>query len=184
MGSADLGYPAGGLVSARVVLPEGPYRDADARLRFYRKLQQSVAALPGVESAALTSVLPPRNAGTNTLQVFGKLKPPELLRHDVIQVWIDPEYFRTMGTTVTAGRAFDAHDGKDGAVAIVDEALAREYFPDGNAVGARVQIAGEKSPWLTVVGITATEKRTTVYQEMQWVDQAIVFRPLRDYRGT
>jgi putative ABC transport system permease protein len=178
MGSVDLGYPAGGLVSAGVVLPDSSYRDADARVRFYRELRQSVAALPGVEAAALTSVLPPRNAGTNTLQVFGKLKPAELLRHDVIQVWIDPEYFRTLETRVIAGRAFDAHDGKDGAVAIVDEALAREYFPDGNAVGARIQIAGERSPWLMVVGVAPTEKRTTVYQEMQWVDQATVFRPL------
>jgi putative ABC transport system permease protein len=178
MGSADLGYPANGLVSARVVLPEGPYRDADARLRFYRKLQQNVAALPGVEAAALTSVLPPRSAGTNTLQVFGKLKPAESLRHDAIQVWIDPEYFPTLGTRIIAGRGFDSHDGKDGAVAIVDAALAREYFPDGNPVGARIQIAGEKSPWLTVVGVTKTEKRTTVYQEMQWVDQSTVFRPL------
>jgi putative ABC transport system permease protein len=178
MGSAGLGFTTQGLVAAPVVLPDGPYRDADARIRLYRKLQQDVAALPGVEAASLTSSLPPAGAGTNTLQVFGKLKPPELLRHDVIQAWIDPDYFRTLGTAIGAGRAFDAHDVKDSAaVAIVDEALAREYFADADPIGQRIQIAGEKSPWLTIIGIAATQKRTTVYQEMQWLAQPTVFRP-------
>ena len=178
MGSANLGFAATGLVAASVVLPDGPYREADARIRLYQKLQQGVAALPGVEAATLTSSVPPEGTGTNTLQVFGKINPPELLRHDVVQAWIDPDYFRTLGTAISAGRAFDAHDVKDsGAVAIVDEALAREYFPSADPIGRRIQIAGEKSPWLTVIGIAATEKRTTVYQEMQWVAQPTVFRP-------
>jgi predicted permease len=172
MGSADLGFAASGLVSAPIALPDGPYREADARIRLYQKLQQGVAALPGVAGATLTSSVPPDGTGTNTLQVFGRLKPPELLRHDVVQAWIDPDYFRTLGTAIGAGRTFDAHDVRDGAaVAIVDEALAREYFPNADPIGQRIQIAGEKSPWLTVIGTTPTEKRTTVYQEMQWVAQ-------------
>jgi len=178
MGSADLGFATTGLVSASIMLPDGPYRDADARIRLYRKLQQGVAALPGVEAAAIASSSPPDGAGTDTLQVFGKLKPPGLLRHDVIQVWIDADYFRTLGTRIATGRAFDAHDVKDSAaVAIVDEALAREYFPNADPIARRIQVAGEKSPWLTVIGIAATQKRTTVYQEMQWVAQPTVFRP-------
>jgi putative ABC transport system permease protein len=178
MGSANLGFAANGLVSAPVVLPEGPYRDADARIRLYQKLRQGVAALPGVEGATLTSSPPPEGTGTNTLQVFGRITPPGLLRHDVIQAWIAADYFRTLGTRIGAGRAFDAHDVKDSAaVAIVDEALAREYFPNADPIGQRIQVAGEKSPWLTVIGTTPTEKRTTVYQEMQWVSQPTVFRP-------
>ena len=178
MGSADLGFAASGLVSAPVVLPEGPYRGAGARIRLYQKLRQGVAALPGVEAAAITSSLPPEGTGTNTLQVFGRLIPPELLRHDVAQAWIDPDYFRALGTTISAGRAFDAHDaGDSAAVAIVDEALAREYFPNADPIGQRIQIAGEKSPWLTIIGIAPTQKRTTVYQEMQWVARPEVFRP-------
>jgi predicted permease len=179
MGSADLGFDGSRLASAHVELPEGQYRDTEARIRFYQTLQRKVAALPGIEAAALTSLLPPSGGGANTMQVLGKLKPPELLRHDVIQSWIDPEYFRTLGTHISAGRAFDAHDGKDTpAVAIVDEALAKEYFPGGSPIGQRIQIAGEKSPWLTVVGVAPAEKRSTVYQEMQWVTQPTVFRPL------
>jgi hypothetical protein len=130
MGSADLGFDASRLVSAGVKPPEGPNGGADARIRLFQALQRSVAALPGVESAALTSVLPPMNAGTDTLQVFGQLKPDGLLRHDVMQAGIDPDYFRTLGTHIDAGRAFDAHDVKDSAaVAIVDEELTHEYFP-------------------------------------------------------
>jgi putative ABC transport system permease protein len=146
MGSADLGFAAKGLVSAGVVLPDGPYREADARIRLYQKLRQGVAALPGVEAATIASSLPPAGTGTDTLQVFGKLKPPELLRHDVVEAWIDPDYFRALGTAVNAGRAFDAHDVKDSAaVAIVDEALAREYFPNEDPIGQRIQFPAEKA---------------------------------------
>jgi putative ABC transport system permease protein len=177
MGSADLGFDPSRLVSASVTPP--PYGDAGARVSYYQKLKQGVAALPGVESATLASVVPPGSAGVNTLQIFGKPKPRDGLRHDVIQAWIDPDYFQTLRTQLTAGRAFDAHDGKDSAaVAIIDRSLAREYFPDAGPIGQRIQIAGEESPWLTVVGVVSTEKRTTVYQEMQWVDQPAVFRPL------
>jgi hypothetical protein len=146
MGSANLGFAASGLISAHVVLPDGPYREADARIRLYQKLQQGVAALPGVEGAALTSSPPPEGTGTNTLQVFGKITPPGLLRHDVAQAWIDADYFRTLGTRIIAGRGFDAHDVKDSAaVAIVDEALAREYFPNADPIGQRIRSAERRA---------------------------------------
>jgi putative ABC transport system permease protein len=119
------------------------------------------------------------NSGTDTLQVFGQLKPDGLLRHDVMQAWIDPDYFRTLGTRIDAGRAFDAHDVKDSAaVAIVDEELAHEYFPNVNPIGRRIQIASGMSPWLVVIGVAAAQKHTTVYREMQWVAQPTVFRPI------
>jgi putative ABC transport system permease protein len=179
MESADLGFDGSRLVSASIGLPEERYRSADSRIAAYQKLRQGVAELPGVEAAAITSSLPPTGAGTDTLQIFGNLKPAKLLRHDVIQAWIDPDYFRTLGSRIINGRVFDAHDSKDGAaVAIVDEALARAYFPNANPIGQRIQIGGEKSPWVMVVGVAPTEKRTTVYHEMQWVAEPTVFRPL------
>ena len=65
-------------------------------------------------------------------------------------------------------------------VALVDEALAREYFPSTNPIGHRIRIdSGERAArWAVIVGVVATVKRSTVYQEMSWIESPTVYRPL------
>ena len=176
MSAADLGFRPDGLTAASINLPADRYRDANTRWRFYDSLQQKLATLPGVESAAVTSPLPPENAGTNTLEVFGRTNPAAQLAHDVIAQWVGADYFRTIGTRLVAG-GFDPHaNPASPPEAVIDEAVAARYFPHGDALGARIRIGGEKNPWLTIVGLAATARRSTVYDEMQWVAQATVYR--------
>ena len=60
---------------------------------------------------------------------------------------------------------------------LINEALAREYFANENAIGAQIRV-GEHDPWATVVGIIGTEKRITVYREMDWVSVPMMYRPI------
>jgi putative ABC transport system permease protein len=176
MNSANLGFPPEGLSAARITLPAGRYREAGARRRFYELLERAAAALPGVDSAAFTSSLPPEGGGTDTLEVFGKTQDHAHLAHDVIQQWVGENYFRAMGAPMLSG-AFNARaDGAHPPEAAIDEALAAKYFPKGDAIGSRIRVGGEKNPWLTVTGIAVATRRTTVYNEMQWVAQPTVFR--------
>ncbi len=186
MNSAPLGFRPAGLTTARINLPAARYADEAARRRFYRALEQKLEALPGVESAAFTSSVPPENAGTETLEVFGASQDTAHLPHDVIQQFIGADYFRTVGTPLLA--SFNGRPAASSVPqapsenvvgvdeAVIDDTVAAKYFPQGGAIGSRIRVGGDKNPWLTVTGIAATARRITVMNEMQWVAQATVFR--------
>jgi putative ABC transport system permease protein len=176
MSSANLGFQPDGLVAARLTLPRDRYRDAGARVRFYRALEQKAAALPDVESAAVTSQLAPAAGGTDTLEVFGKSGETRNAPHDVITQFVGADYFRTVGTRVLAGGFIPDIEASRPREAVVNEALAARYFPAGDAIGSRIRVGNENEQWLTVVGIVETERRITAYNEMQWVAQPAVYR--------
>ena len=176
MNSADLGFRPDGLIAARISLPADRYREAATRWRYYELLEHLVAALPGVESAAFTSSLPPEGAGADTIEVFGKTQDQAHLAHDVVQQWIGKDYFRAMGAPMLSGKFSARTDGAHPPEAVIDEALAAKYFPKGDAIGGRIRVGGDKNPWLTITGIAVTARRTTVYSEMQWVAQPTVLR--------
>jgi len=90
---------------------------------------------------------------------------------------VSPDYFRVMGVPLVAGRAFRSGDRADAPpVSIVSRALARKYFPDGDAVGRRIRTPN--TPWSTIVGIVGDQKTMSVFQEMRWIDTPMIFRPV------
>jgi putative ABC transport system permease protein len=102
--------------------------------------------------------------------------------HDIQEQSVTPDYFRLMGIQRERGRALEESD-REGttAVAIVNDALARKYFPNEDPIGQRIRFYGDldqANPWLTIVGLVADEKRTTPYDEMSWADSPLVYRPL------
>jgi predicted permease len=111
-------------------------------------------------SATLTSGVP--------LEGWGWAQPviPEgyRLAHDerslvVFSAAVDPHYFRTMGMTLTRGRGFTTRDDVDAPrVAIVNDEFAARYWPGQNPIGKRLRIDASGSPWLEIVGTTATAK--------------------------
>jgi predicted permease len=180
MGAAPLGFAPARLYATGLTLPSDRYKASDDRARFYDQLQTEVAAMPGVESVAISSALPPNGTGNLPLDILGRPVPPEHAMHDVGQQWTSAGYFHALGASLQRGRAFDARDRFDAQpVAIVDEALAREYFPNMDPIGQKIRVGdNRRAPWLTIVGIAATTKRATVYREMSWVESATVYRPL------
>jgi putative ABC transport system permease protein len=155
----NLGFNAERVMTAKVALPETQYSAPAQRNNFYRQLLGRLAALPGVESAALTSSLPllEEDIFGSGFYAEGKPKPqnssevPITFKSDV-----SPGYFRTMGMRLVSGRDFNEADaeGKE-KVVIVDETFARRIFADEDPVGRRVIFSGTISDpqWWTVVGV-------------------------------
>ncbi|HEV2447746.1 MAG TPA: ADOP family duplicated permease, partial [Candidatus Sulfopaludibacter sp.] len=167
LGSAPMGFDTDRLYSTSLAVPKDPH--------FYAELERRVAAIPGVQSAALAAGLPPFEGSTRVLEVLGAT-PTE--RHDTVDQSVSSAYFRTMDVALRSGRVFDSRDDSGAEpVSIVNETLAREYFPNADPLGHRVRL-DQKAPWATIVGVVASEKQAIVFQEMNWIDRPILFRPL------
>jgi hypothetical protein len=112
----------------------------------------------------------------DTLEISGQSFDPKHAPHNVTTEFITPDYFRAMGTPVLSGGFTSGTTANRAPEALINEAVAAEYFPAGHVIGGRIRVGGEREPWLTVTGIVATERRSTVYNEMQWVAQPAVYR--------
>ncbi|HEV7475793.1 MAG TPA: FtsX-like permease family protein, partial [Pyrinomonadaceae bacterium] len=189
--SVDPGFNAHNVLSASLTPPEQKYGD-DKRVRaFYDELLTRAQQMPGVTSAALCQIVPFSGGGGGyPFAVEGyDTKPGE----PAAVTWrrsVTPDYFTTMGIRVLEGRSFETTDREaTPLVAIVDETLARRYWPASDPVGKRIKIgdANSKAPWLTVVGVVSSVKnrqldekaRYYIYQPFdQWVrrENSIVMR--------
>src|SRR5213594_3415660 len=123
----------------------------------YRNLNARLAALPGVEHASLCSIVPfgmfelsrkVQRAGFNLASDARPATAAEGLAFDVSWNSVGADYFSTVGLPVVRGRAFtEAEATQPGPkVAIIDEVLAKRLWPDGDALGQRLQYAGENAP--------------------------------------
>lgn len=152
--NVDPGFNPVGVTSARVDLSKERYGQDDRKRAFYTQLVQRVASLPGVQSAAATSEIPLGEQSGLAFRVQGQIEDihnglPTAGGYHVIT----PGYLRTMGIPLRRGRLFTDADGKGAVdVVIVNEALARHFWPNGNAIGQRIGYPWE-SPWMTIVGI-------------------------------
>ena len=187
MGTAPLGVRSDNVVTMQITLPKYLYAKQDQQVRFFDALATRVGALPGVEGVALTSHVPIFGGISNSaLSIEGRPAERGLMRQDVGVQRISPDYFRVMGVPLHRGRMFERRD-REGSeqVAIINQALALEYFPNEDPIGKRIRVGTpeDKNPWLTIAGVVGTEKRTTVYQEMNYIDMATVFRPLAQDAG-
>lgn len=182
--SAPLGFEPRGLMLMAIGLPPKTYPEPEQRFEFFDRLMNQLREIPEVESTALSTVLPLRSArGSRVLVVEGRLYPENVNAvHDTQEQSVTPDYFRLMGISRERGRALEDSDRQSTtAVAIVNESLARKYFPGEDPIGKRIRFYGEldrSNPWLTIVGLVANEKRSTPYDEMTWADSPLVYRPL------
>jgi predicted permease len=103
--------------------------------RLYQELLGRMEAIPGVRSATLSGGTPISGAGASSFaNVEGHPEKPEDRRYVSLN-WVAPKYFQTLGTPLLAGRDFNYQDQGGPRVAIVNQAMARYYFADGNPIG-------------------------------------------------
>jgi len=117
-------------------------------------LVERARALPGVEDASLSSVLPASRRGTTSLVMEGYEPPSGQTSVEVPFSIVDARYFETLHIPLLYGRTFTDADNADGErVAVVSEALALRYFGDVNAVGRRFRSEGAPDSWRLIVGV-------------------------------
>ena len=157
----DPGFVPERLLTARVELSPVRYATNDAVREFYRGLLERLEAVPGVRSAALARALPMTGRleiGDWSFVLEGQAASPPLPTdwHPADWQVVSPRYFETMGIPLLQGRGLTAADriGTPGVV-VVNRTLARQVWPDGDAVGRRILLGGGgvDSVWRTVVGM-------------------------------
>jgi predicted permease len=160
--SVDPGFKPEHVLTARFSLPRARYAD-DARVRnFVGNLLDSVRALPGVKGAGVTSYLPfSGNNNASVIMIEGyNLAPGE---NPPVPGWnhVDAGYFQALGIPLLRGRILTETDGTEAPrVAVIDQFMARKYWPKGDAIGARVRrgIGDGSGPVSTIVGIVGSVK--------------------------
>ena len=156
------GFNPEGVLTMNLNLPFAKYKEDAQITAFYSDLVQRVKALPGVQAAAAVNYVPLGGANsTNDFLVEGAPEPKVGEENEGRYRVCTPDYFQTMGISILKGRGFTDQD-RTGAkpVIIINETMARRYWPNGDAVGKRVRFSGplDKAPWMEVVGIVQDVK--------------------------
>lgn len=134
---------------------------------FYKEVRERVSQLPGVESASWSLNLPFWGRITSGVQVEGRAQRSQADVITTVLNTVDLNYFETAGIPIDKGREFSRVDQETSTpVAIVNEKMARDYWPDGEALGKRIQLPGEKA-MRQIVGIARTANYSTLGEPPQ-----------------
>jgi predicted permease len=166
LANADLGYDPQNTMSLPIPVHDGTYQTWKERSEYFERLRATVAAMPQVVSAGIsTNATPPANGGDNTLEIRGSttLEKPVARAN-----YISSEYFPLLRIPVVQGRVWNTDEIRRGAaLAVINQSMARQYWPDGEAIGRQFKFANLKdeppySPaapgadgWLQIIGVVA-----------------------------
>jgi putative ABC transport system permease protein len=161
--TVDLGFRPDGLVTMELPLSPARYATVAQQSSFIDRVLQQVRSVPGVVAAGITSNVPMQRGITldSVFEVEGR--PPLDPSHVPITAHrlVSPGYAETLGVTLIRGRLLDAGDHERAMpVAVVSEELVRQAWPSEDAIGKRVRRirAGQRGPWMTVVGVVRDVK--------------------------
>ena len=144
----DPGFEARNLLTMQVSV-NNP--DGQQVANFFEQLQQKVSSLPGVKSVAVSNGLPFGVANFPAFIIEGR--PQTESKPSGIRYTVSPDYFQTMGIGLVRGRVFTAQDTRESQpVVVIDEVLARQYFPDEDPIGRRLKQSPD-APGLEIVGV-------------------------------
>jgi putative ABC transport system permease protein len=153
--AVDPGFKAQGVATFEISLPRARYWDGAQRSQFFDQARSQLSNLSGVHAVGAISDLPLSSSESMNYMIIEGAEPvprgKEPLAEDRA---ITPGYFEAMGVSFVSGRDFDERDGAGKQpVAIVNEQLARQFFPEGNAVGKHIKWALDDKEWRTIVGV-------------------------------
>ncbi len=180
LSSEQPGFDSSSVLTVRFSLPQVTYIDRAAIVQFYEKLQPRLAALPGIQNAALVSILPLAPKSISFIHFTRPDRPPSKPENTPSTNYriITPDYFRAMGIPLLEGRHFTEEDNGDRApVAIVSSVLAKNHFPDRSPIGQRVMIDdndAEPRP-VEIVGVVGPVKQSNLETQAQ----SDIYLPLR-----
>ena len=174
----DPGLDPRNVLSFRLRLPDAKYPDANTNRNVIKEAQRRISELPGVKAAAITSGVPLRRGSQNSYSIEGEPSPRNVSEWPVaLALSIDENYFRALGVTLTAGRAFTDRDTETAPpVAIVDDQFVRRHFGTSDpaqALGHRVRFSGEEEPWREIVGVV----RHVIHDGLEERPRAGIYSP-------
>ena len=163
----DAGFNRAQLSTFQLALPASQFPEATQPVTFYRELIDRIRSVPGVQAAAAMTGLPPsRQVNANDTEFVGVPTPPAGPIHNVDYYQIvTAGYLPTMGIPVVDGRGFVESDRTSGAVVLVNETLAKKFFPNQSALGRVVKPSLPGEPSMTIVGVVKDVKQGGVGED-------------------
>jgi putative ABC transport system permease protein len=157
--SVDLGFRSEGLLTAGIAPPSRDYREPARVEAFYAALIDRLRGQAGITAVSAGTTVPFWNdQGVWDFEIEGKPRPAAgALAWNAAAVAVRPGYFETLGVPLVRGRFFTPQDDARGQlVAVINDAMARTFFPGEDPIGRRIRIAGVTAPdsWMTIVGIS------------------------------
>lgn len=160
----NLGYEPQNTMALGVPLHENSYLTWEARSAYFDRLHQKISSTPEVIEAALSiGAVPPSNGRNMSFEIFGQTA---LGDQQVNANFVSQEYFGVLQIPVVRGRLWNRTEGTRAAhVAVINQTMARRYFPDGDAIGKQIRlpqllsnppqelIAPAGDQWLEIIGI-------------------------------
>jgi predicted permease len=166
----SLGYDSHNVMSVGVPLHDNSYTTWAERAAYFDQLQKKVGETPGVKSTAISSnATPPRSGWSSRFEILGRPAAEQQMASINL---VNPAYFAVLRIPLLQGRVWNEAENRNGAhIAVINQAMARLYFPDGNAVGHSIKLPGmeDRPPvvlaapeiadsWLQIVGIVADSR--------------------------
>jgi putative ABC transport system permease protein len=188
------GFDPHNLLTVRVSLPATQYNNATKVAAFYDGVLERVSALPGVVHAAAAFQTPFTQGGDSSMfHIRDRHAGADEPGPHADYAFVSADYFKSIGLPILKGRDFQSSDMRAGnyfapnSVAIIDEELAKRYWPNGDALGGGLSWS-EDGPWATVVGICATahlrdlteDSKGTLYLPSYFSSSTLVVRTTGD----
>jgi predicted permease len=162
----NLGYDPHHTMSVGIPVHDNTFMTWEARSQYFAQLRERIAALPEVTDAGIsTNATPPSNGWNTHFEILGK---PVAEERELRTNFVSPEYFTVLHIPLLQGRVFDKAETLHGArLALVNQTLAHEYWPLGEAIGQQIRVPKLKSDsaydlaaagsdqWLQIVGVVA-----------------------------
>lgn len=165
----DLGYDPAHVMAVPIPFHHHSLPTREQRMAYIEALRQKIAAVPGVTEVAVSPNARPPRSGTNL--PFEILGAPSAEQQHLRGNFVDSEYFSALRIPLLQGRLWDKSENNRGAaVAVINQSLARQYFPNGNAIGHQIRLpnlhirsdeneetvgASETNGWLQIIGVVA-----------------------------
>jgi putative ABC transport system permease protein len=162
------GFDAQGGLTMDINLPPQKYAKPAERAAFLEQALAQLRALPGVEYAGATHRLPFAGNSATSFDVEGRPVAEGTPRPRAIYRSISPDYFRAMGTPLVAGRTVtDEEAWRKPTAVIINQTLARRYWPNENALGKRIKVGASNSAWVEIIGVAPDTKETELTAEVE-----------------
>ncbi len=162
----DPGFDERNALAVTIQLPEKKYAAPQQTAAFSEQLVQQVSTLPGVEATGIARILPIVHNLPAGFYFEGQPRPNDNELPQANYSAVSPGYFKAMRIPLIAGRAFTEHDTLDAPrVAIVSQTLAQRYFPNGDAIGKRINVQTGPESYREIVGIVGDVKQNGLTKE-------------------
>jgi putative ABC transport system permease protein len=147
------------VLTMRTILPREKYKEPQQRDNYYQQVLQRVEHLPGVVAAGYTTSVPLSwKGGTSGFYPEGLKAPIPGMAYDANHRQVSTNYLKAMNIPLRQGRYFETRDNAQSVpVAIVNETMARQYWPGENVLGRRFKLGDSEddTPWMEIVGVVA-----------------------------